>query len=25
VIEAAVTFAPASNGDYSATYNVHVG
>jgi hypothetical protein len=25
VIEAAVTFTPVSNGDYSATYNVHVG
>jgi hypothetical protein len=25
VIEAAITFTPASNGDYSATYHVHVG
>jgi hypothetical protein len=25
VIEAAVTFTPVSNGDYSATYHVHVG
>jgi hypothetical protein len=25
VIQAAVTFIPESNGDYSATYHVHVG
>jgi hypothetical protein len=25
VIEAAITFTPASNGDYSATYHIHVG
>jgi len=25
LIEVAVTFRPASNGDYSATYHVHVG
>jgi hypothetical protein len=25
VIHSAVTFSPASNGDYSATYHVHVG
>jgi hypothetical protein len=25
VIEGAITFTPVSNGDYSATYNVHVG